>query len=236
MPRPPHGAHAAVIDRRAALRLGSALLAGAAVLSAAKAVRAESDDGPIAARTAVISAPPADAPAKVVAVQAAPQTTPQTAPQTAPQAAPMTTQQQIDAYLAAGAASDRPTPRDGLLTGLGGAGDPYGPDEIGEAREGQGADRRMHGEVGAMLGAGGTRGVWGVTTMPVGENSQVTIGFSQIKGRGVLGYGGGPYGYGGYGGHGGDGRYAAPYSDDTRTTLSGSFLWTPGGGAATGTK
>lgn len=38
-------------------------------------------------------------------------------------------------------------------------------------------DRRPHGEVGAFVGTGGARGVYGTTTVPVGENGSASFSF-----------------------------------------------------------
>ena len=66
-------------------------------------------------------------------------------------------------------------------------------------------DHRVHGEVGAEIGSGGSKGGYGVATMPVGKDcwGQVTVGVSSYSGRGYGGYGG--YGYGGGYPYGGDG-------------------------------
>ncbi len=38
-------------------------------------------------------------------------------------------------------------------------------------------DRRPHGEVGAFVGSGGARGIYGTTTVPVGENGSASFSF-----------------------------------------------------------
>ena len=38
-------------------------------------------------------------------------------------------------------------------------------------------DRRPHGEVGAFVGTGGARGIYGTTTVPVGENGSASFSF-----------------------------------------------------------
>lgn len=43
------------------------------------------------------------------------------------------------------------------------------------------ADRRPHGEVGVMVGTGGARGVYGVTSVPLGDKGWATFGFEQSR-------------------------------------------------------
>ena len=40
------------------------------------------------------------------------------------------------------------------------------------------SDRAPHGEVGAFVGSGGTRGVWGSTLMPLGQGGTLGLSFS----------------------------------------------------------
>ena len=42
-------------------------------------------------------------------------------------------------------------------------------------------DRRPHGEVGVMVGTGGARGIYGVTSVPLGENGWATFGFENSR-------------------------------------------------------
>ena len=63
--------------------------------------------------------------------------------------------------------------------------------------------RAIHGEMGVVVGTGGTRGIFGTAIVPLGENSTAAFSFSQGQGRG--------YGYGGFGGYGGYGGYGSPY-------------------------
>ncbi len=42
-------------------------------------------------------------------------------------------------------------------------------------------DRRPHGEVGAFVGSGGARGVFGTTTVPVGENGSASFSFENSR-------------------------------------------------------
>lgn len=49
-------------------------------------------------------------------------------------------------------------------------------------------DRRPHGEVGAMIGTGGARGVYGIVGVPVGETGSATFAFSNSRLPGTYGY------------------------------------------------
>ncbi|WP_136163387.1 hypothetical protein [Sphingomonas flavalba] len=42
-------------------------------------------------------------------------------------------------------------------------------------------DRRVHGEVGFMIGTGGTRGFYGAAAIPLGDNAGAMISFSQQR-------------------------------------------------------
>ncbi|WP_414901551.1 hypothetical protein ACMT1E_00620 [Sphingomonas flavalba] len=42
-------------------------------------------------------------------------------------------------------------------------------------------DRRIHGEVGFMIGTGGARGVYGAAAIPLGDNAGAMISFSQQR-------------------------------------------------------
>ena len=42
-------------------------------------------------------------------------------------------------------------------------------------------DRRIHGEVGFMIGTGGARGVYGAAAIPLGDNAGAMISFSQER-------------------------------------------------------
>lgn len=71
--------------------------------------------------------------------------------------------------------------------------------------------REIHGEMGVVVGTGGTRGIYGTAIVPLGENSTAAFSFSQSEGRGY-GYGGyGGYGYGGYGSPYGYSPYGSPF-------------------------
>ena len=63
--------------------------------------------------------------------------------------------------------------------------------------------RQVHGEMGVVMGTGGTRGIFGTAIVPLGENSTAAFSFSQSEGRG--------YGYGGYGSPYGYSPYGNPY-------------------------
>ena len=49
-------------------------------------------------------------------------------------------------------------------------------------------DRSPHGEVGAMIGSGGARGIYGVIGVPVGDNGRATFVFSDTRLPGFDGY------------------------------------------------
>ncbi|WP_199556042.1 hypothetical protein [Sandaracinobacteroides hominis] len=42
-------------------------------------------------------------------------------------------------------------------------------------------DRRPHGEVGFMVGTGGTRGVYGATSVPLGDNGWASFAFESSR-------------------------------------------------------
>ncbi len=48
---------------------------------------------------------------------------------------------------------------------------------IGSARDGRG----IHGEVGAMIGSHGTRGVYGAAEIPLGDNAGATVSFESSR-------------------------------------------------------
>lgn len=67
-------------------------------------------------------------------------------------------------------------------------------------------DNRPHGEVGMMIGTGGTRAIWGTTAVPLGQNGTAQFSFStgRYPGFNQYGYspdtsGGSPYASGGWG-------------------------------------
>ncbi len=49
------------------------------------------------------------------------------------------------------------------------------------------ADNRPHGEVGMMIGTGGSRAIWGSTAIPLGESGSASIGFSTGRFPGLYG-------------------------------------------------
>lgn len=57
-------------------------------------------------------------------------------------------------------------------------------------------DRRIHGEVGAMIGTGGARGVYGIVGVPLGETGSATFAFSDQRLPTFYGYG--PFGRRGF--------------------------------------
>lgn len=57
-------------------------------------------------------------------------------------------------------------------------------------------DRRIHGEVGAMIGTGGARGIYGIVGVPIGETGSATFAYSDTRMPAFYGYG--PYGRRGY--------------------------------------
>jgi hypothetical protein len=44
-----------------------------------------------------------------------------------------------------------------------------------------GGDRRMHGEVGAMIGTGGARAVFGTAAVPLGDHGGVLLSFERSR-------------------------------------------------------
>lgn len=46
---------------------------------------------------------------------------------------------------------------------------------------GGGSDRLIHGEIGAMIGTGGARGVFGTAAIPLGDNGGAIISFEQSR-------------------------------------------------------
>lgn len=48
-----------------------------------------------------------------------------------------------------------------------------------------GPSRQIHGEIGAMVGTGGARGIYGTTAIPLGENAGAILSFEKSRyGRG----------------------------------------------------
>ena len=50
-------------------------------------------------------------------------------------------------------------------------------------------DRRPHGEVGAMIGTGGARGIYGSIGVPLGDTGNATLAFSSTRVPGIYGFG-----------------------------------------------
>lgn len=89
---------------------------------------------------------------------------------------PLSTQQQIDQYLA-------PSAGDALSRA----------DLAGADRD---ADRRIHGEVSLAVGSNGYRGGSVIAVIPLGEASTLALSYSRSKGGYGYGYGYGEPGYG----------------------------------------
>ncbi|MBY8824955.1 hypothetical protein [Sphingomonas colocasiae] len=51
----------------------------------------------------------------------------------------------------------------------------------GEPAGAQGPDRRIHGEMGVMIGTNGTRGTYGTADIPLGENAGATVSFETSR-------------------------------------------------------
>lgn len=49
------------------------------------------------------------------------------------------------------------------------------------AQAAAGGDRQIHGSFGAMIGTGGTRGVFGTAQIPLGENADASISFEDTR-------------------------------------------------------
>ena len=91
----------------------------------------------------------------------------------------LTTDEQIERWLAARTRSDAA---------------PYAEDDLVGSPE----ERKMHGVVSAGIGTGGYRSFGAAVTMPIGEQADLTVAYSE--GRNLpYGYGYEPGGFGGYG-------------------------------------
>ena len=117
----------------------------------------------------------------------------QGAAQQASEAHGLTTDEQIDRWIAARSPDDKPYSSDALrLTD----------------------DRKMHSEVDVGFGTGGYRSYGAAVSLPIGENGRLNLSYRQIEnGYGYGGYGYGGRGYGGYGlgrGYYNDSGYAFP--------------------------
>lgn len=121
--------------------------------------------------------------------------TPPPAPAATSAARPVTTQEQIDAFLAPARAAD--AQRRGLLPPSHDF-DAYGPDaSASEDRDADGK-RRIHGQMSVSVGTGGYRSASASALIPVGESTTVGVAVSKTDfgRRGAWAYGDG---YGGYG-------------------------------------
>lgn len=99
----------------------------------------------------------------------------QGAAQQASQAHGLTTDEQIDRWIATRAPDEKPYFRDSLRLA---------------------DDREMHGEVDVGFGTGGYRGYGAAVSLPIGENGRLNLSYRQVENDYGYGYGG--YGYGGY--------------------------------------
>lgn len=114
----------------------------------------------------------------------------------------LTTQEQIDAFLAPAKAAD--ARQRGLLP-PNHEFDAYGPGSYASDDRDADGKRKIHGEMSVSVGTGGYRSASASALIPVGESTTVGVAVSKTDfGRnGVWAYGdgygyGGPYGYGGY--------------------------------------
>lgn len=44
-----------------------------------------------------------------------------------------------------------------------------------------GGDRQVHGEIGAMIGTGGARGIFGTAAIPLGDNAGAVVSFESSR-------------------------------------------------------
>ncbi|MES2043794.1 MAG: hypothetical protein V4475_07940 [Pseudomonadota bacterium] len=51
----------------------------------------------------------------------------------------------------------------------------------GELPESRYGDRRIHGEIGAMIGTNGTRGIYGVAEIPLGDRASAVLSFENSR-------------------------------------------------------
>ena len=51
----------------------------------------------------------------------------------------------------------------------------------GELTGSERADRRIHGEIGAMIGTNGTRGIYGVAEIPLGNNGSAIVSYENTR-------------------------------------------------------
>lgn len=177
--------------RLAILALNAAVMGAAAF--ATPVLAASADDEVIATAQAKSSV-------EALTATAAP------APVIATPAQPLTTQQQIDAFLAPAKAAD--ARQRGLLPPSHDF-DAYGPEAYASSDRDADGKRKIHGEMSVSVGTGGYRSASASALIPVGESTTVGVAVSKTDfGRnGVWAYGDGAYGYGGYGAAYGYGGY-----------------------------
>ncbi len=117
----------------------------------------------------------------------------QGAAQQASEAHGLTTDEQIDRWIAARSPDEKPYSSDSLRLA---------------------DDRKMHSEVDVGIGTGGYRSYGAAVSLPIGENGRLNLSYRQVEnGYGYGGYGYGGRGYGGYGlgrGYYNDFGYASP--------------------------
>lgn len=51
----------------------------------------------------------------------------------------------------------------------------------GEMTDSESLDRRIHGEMGVMIGSHGTRGIYGTADIPLGDNAGATVSFESSR-------------------------------------------------------
>jgi hypothetical protein len=51
----------------------------------------------------------------------------------------------------------------------------------GELSDSESLGRRIHGEMGVMIGSNGTRGIYGTADIPLGENAGATVSFESSR-------------------------------------------------------
>jgi hypothetical protein len=141
----------------------------------------------------------ATAPATAVDLTAANRPVAPTAEGAARQAAEphnLTTDQQIDRWIASRDPEARPYAHDAADR------DPQG-------------ERKMHGEFTAGIGTGGYRDYGMAVTLPIGENGTLGLSYRQTRNGFGYGYGPGQYEYGGYG--------RSPYFNDSGYSFPGRY-------------
>lgn len=142
-------------------------IAALALALAGAAQATEAPDGPMATAGASGAPPSSQAPLQTTAGPAAP---------VAPPGPPRSTAEQIDDFIRSSPAA-RPSP-----------------DEMAAMDEAEIApDRRVHGTVEVGVGTHGYRHVGVTAHYPVGKTGHVSVAVGSTRGRGALGYCGGPF-------------------------------------------